>query len=78
MVVIIIISVENIFAKIIHMKFNEYHLFETEVFCNILNVTFDQFNVFLLNKSISFFAFPFFLSYFTIQSFGGSRCPQKY
>ncbi len=32
--------------------------FETEVFCNIINVitvTFDQFNAFLLNKSIIFF-----------------------
>ncbi len=32
--------------------------FETEVFCNIINVitvTFAQFNAFLLNKSINFF-----------------------
>ncbi len=36
----------------------EQHLFETEIFCNIINVltvTFDQFNASLMNKSINFF-----------------------
>ncbi len=36
----------------------EQHLFETEIFCNIINVftvTFDQFHVFLVNKYINFF-----------------------
>ncbi len=35
----------------------EQHLFETEIFCNIIivfTVTFDKFNIFLLNKSINF------------------------
>ncbi len=34
-------------------KFKEYHLFEVEMVCNIINVftvTFDQFNASLLNK----------------------------
>ncbi len=31
----------------------EQCLFETEIFCNIINVTFDQFNASLLNKSIN-------------------------
>ncbi len=37
---------------------NEEHLFKTEIFYNIMNVftvTFDQFNIFLQNKSIHFF-----------------------
>ncbi len=41
----------------------EQHLFETEIFCNITNVfivTFDQFNAFLLNKSINFLLTPNF------------------
>ncbi len=36
----------------------EQHLFQIEIFCNILNVftvTFDRFNVYLLNKNINFF-----------------------
>jgi len=36
----------------------EQHLFEIEVFCNIISVftfTFDQFNAFLLNKNNNFF-----------------------
>ncbi len=36
----------------------EQHLFETEIFCNIINVftvTFDQFNASLMNKSINLF-----------------------
>ncbi len=36
----------------------EQQLFEIESFCNIINVftvTFEQFNAFLLNKSINFF-----------------------
>ncbi len=39
-------------------KFKEQHLFETEIFCNIINVftvTFDQYNESLLIKSINFF-----------------------
>ncbi len=55
----IIISVENSFAayyyKILWWKdiSKEQHLFEIEIFCkiiNVFNVTFDQFNVFFLNK----------------------------
>ncbi len=41
-------------------KFKEQHLFETEIFCNIINVfiiNFDQFKAFLLNKSINFYNF---------------------
>ncbi len=37
---------------------DEYNLFETEIFCNIINVvtvTFDQYNESLLIKSINFF-----------------------
>ncbi len=33
------------------------HLFEIEIFCNIVNiftVTFDKFNAYLMNKSINF------------------------
>ncbi len=36
----------------------EQHLFETEIFCNIINVftvIFDQFNASMLNKNINFF-----------------------
>ncbi len=36
----------------------EQHLYETEIFCNIMNFftfTFDQFNASLMNKSINFF-----------------------
>jgi len=33
------------------------HLFETEIFCNIINVSLDQFNTFLLNTSINFLFF---------------------
>ncbi len=53
--------------------FNEWkvqkgqHLFDIEIFCNIINVltvTFDQFNASLLNKVlINFFLYFFFLSY---------------
>ncbi len=35
-------------------KSSEWHLFEMEIFCNIINVstdTFDEFNATLLNKS---------------------------
>ncbi len=37
-------------------KLQREHLYEMEIFCNItnvLNVTFDQFNASLLNKSIN-------------------------
>ncbi len=36
----------------------EEHSFEMEIFCNIINVftgTFDQFNAFLLNKTVNYF-----------------------
>ncbi len=36
----------------------EQHFFEIEIFCYILNVTFDQLNVSLWNKSINFFQKP--------------------
>ncbi len=39
-------------------QMNRQHLFEIEIFCNIINVftvTFDQFNASLMNKSINFF-----------------------
>jgi len=39
------------------MSSKEQHLFETEIFCNIINVftvTFDQFNAFLQNEIIIF------------------------
>ncbi len=38
----------------------EQHLLKLEIFCNIINaftVTFDQFNAFLMNKSINFLFF---------------------
>ncbi len=41
----------------------EQCLFEIEIFCNIINVftvTFDKFNVSLMNKNINFFQFFFF------------------
>ncbi len=34
------------------------HLFETEIFCNMINVTTDEVNTSLLNKSITFFKPP--------------------
>ncbi len=69
---LIIISVENscaaeyvswcIFFKILESS-EEQHLYEIEIFCNIIftvtlfvfTVTFDQFNASLLNKNIDFF-----------------------
>ncbi len=33
----------------------ELSLYQIETFCEMIDVTFDQFNVFLLNKSIDFF-----------------------
>jgi len=53
----------------------EQHLLEIEIFCNIINVftvTFDQFNVSLMNKSINFFFYHRLLN----GSF--SRFPQRY
>ncbi len=47
-----------VFLIFFHSK--EQHLFEIEIFCNIINaftVTFDQFNVSLMNKSIHVFLF---------------------
>ncbi len=38
-------------------KFSEWHLFEMEIFCNIINVftdSFDEFNATLSNKSNNF------------------------
>ncbi len=38
-------------------KFKRKHLFDIEIYCNIINVftvTFDQFNASLMNKSINF------------------------
>ncbi len=43
----------------------EQHLFEIEIFCNIINVftaTFDQFNASLLNKSNNFLKKNFLLT----------------
>ncbi len=40
------------------IKFKEQHLFEIEILHNIIDafpVTFKQFNVYVLNKSINFF-----------------------
>ncbi len=40
------------------MNRKEQHLFEIEIFCNIINVftvTFDQLNAFLMNQIIHFF-----------------------
>ncbi len=45
-------------------KFNEGHLFETEPFCNIINVltvTFDQFDASSLNTIYRFFFFLAFI-----------------
>ncbi len=39
----------------IHNTYIHTYIFETEIFCNIINVftaTFDQFNAFLLSKNI--------------------------
>ncbi len=39
-------------------KFKRTALFEIEIFCNIINIftiTFDQFNMSLMNKSINLF-----------------------
>ncbi len=56
-IVLLNIFVKTIFSSI--FKWIEQHLFEIEIFGNIINVftvNFDQFNVFLLNKVlISFF-----------------------
>ncbi len=44
----------------------EQHLFEIEIFCNIINVftvTFNQFNVSLLNTSIIFYLLTFLNTY---------------
>ncbi len=46
-----------------HESSKEQHLFEIEIFSNIINVfavTFDQFNASLMNKSINFFRTPNF------------------
>ncbi len=39
----------------ISLKFKKQCLFEIEILCNIMNVTFVQFNASLLNNSINFF-----------------------
>jgi len=48
--------------SLMNRSLKEQHLFEIEIFCNIINVftfTFNQFNAPLLNKSINFFVFPY-------------------
>ncbi len=52
---LIIINVENscaasYFCGIGDTSFSEQHLFQIEIFCKIINVIFDQFNVSLMNK----------------------------
>ncbi len=55
------ISVDTVMHFIItdeQKSLKEQHLFETKIICDIINVftvTFDQFNMFLMNKSIAFF-----------------------
>jgi len=48
------------------MAKKEQHLFETDIFCNIINVftiTFDQFNASWLNESVLFY-YNFIYIYF--------------
>ncbi len=57
------IFVEMVINYIFHESSKEQHLFEIEIFSNIINVfavAFDQFNASLMNKSINFFCTPNF------------------
>ncbi len=54
--VIVYICVETMVKKVLKNSFEEQQLFETETFCNIINVcavTFDQCTAPLLNKSMN-------------------------
>ncbi len=57
----IVVVLHNIFVVYLDSltrKLKEQHLFEMDIFCNIINVftvTFDKFIVFLQNKSINLF-----------------------
>ncbi len=59
----IVVVLHNIFVLYLDSltrKLKEQHLFEMDIFCNIINVftvTFDKFIVFLQNKSIHLFLF---------------------
>ncbi len=59
----IVVVLHNIFVVYLDSltrKLKEQHLFEMDIFCNIINVftlTFDKFIVFLQNKSINLFIY---------------------